>query len=44
MQTRKRNLFNLNPTAENGNSFQIQRNTCVKIVRDAKKKQDAEAA
>ncbi|XP_057302848.1 uncharacterized protein LOC130637010 [Hydractinia symbiolongicarpus] len=37
IRSRKRNVYNSNPTAENWNSFRIQRNKCAKIVRDARK-------
>lgn len=37
MRSRKRNVYNSNPTADYWNSFRIQRNKCAKIVRDARK-------
>ena len=38
MRSRKRNLYYKDPTAENWNSFRIQRNKCTRLVRDAKRK------
>lgn len=37
MKSRKRNVYNSNPTADYWNSFRIQRNKCGEIVRDARK-------
>ena len=36
-RSRKRNVFNRDPTAHNWNSYRIQRNKCTRMIRDAKK-------
>ena len=36
-RSRKRNIYNRDPTSENWNSYRIHRNKCTRLIRDAKK-------
>ena len=37
LRSQKKNIFDKFPTAHNWNSYRIQRNKCVRIIRQAKK-------
>ena len=37
IRSRKRNIFNANPSSETWNCYRIQRNKCTRLIRDAKR-------